>query len=232
MARQGPDFQLMVFSSSSILSPPTLLDSPRWRNMRIGLLGGSFNPPHKGHIHISLIALHTLRLDCIWWMVTPRNPFKSIREMLPFKQRFEMCKDIARHPGILVSDIEQRLDYIRSINTVRELKKRYPSTEFVWITGMDVAHQLHRWYKWRDLLDEIAMVHICRPPAYSVIRNNPVRLLGGRKHIYPSKASSYPLEPGRSYWILQKKMIDISSTNIRRGAYSSGKCFRHTILPV
>jgi nicotinate-nucleotide adenylyltransferase len=141
---------------------------------------------------------------------------------MPFEERFRLCEEFAWHPRIIVTDLEKDLGFTRSINTVRELKKRFPATSFAWITGMDVAHQLHRWYRWRDLLDEIAMVHICRPPAYSVIANTPVRLLSGRRHIYPETAARYSLQAGLSYWILQKKMIDISSTNLRRQKLLTG----------
>jgi nicotinate-nucleotide adenylyltransferase len=202
-------------SGSSIFSPPTLMDGPKWNGLRIGLLGGSFNPPHKGHLNISLIALKTLRLDCVWWMVTPQNPFKKTGDMEPFEKRFEMCGKFIDHPKILVSDIEQKLGFSRTINSVRVLKARYPGADFVWITGMDVAHELHRWHRWHELLDEIAMAHICRPPAYSVIRNTPVRMLAGRKHVYPVKAARHKLSPGKSFWILRKKMIDVSSSYLR-----------------
>ncbi|NCC22362.1 MAG: nicotinate-nicotinamide nucleotide adenylyltransferase [Alphaproteobacteria bacterium] len=184
--------------------------------MRVGLLGGSFNPPHEGHLHISLIAMAMLKLDCVWWVVTPQNPLKSPQGVLPFEERFSLCEDIARHPRIIVTAIEQQLKYNRTLYTVRALKRHFPKTEFVFVTGMDTAQMMHRWLRWKELLAEIATVHMGRPPAHSVIRATPMRMIGSQRHVYPRVAARYSLQPRTSYWVLQKKMIDISSTVLRR----------------
>jgi nicotinate-nucleotide adenylyltransferase len=188
--------------------------------MRVGLLGGSFNPAHKGHVHISLIAMQVMQLDCVWWLVTPQNPFKSRADMRPFDERFAQCKAIANHPRILVSDIENKLHSNRTLPTVRALKAHYPGTAFAWITGMDIAQEMHRWHRWRDLLNEISMVHMCRPPAHSVIRAAPLRLIDTQHHIHPPHPARYRLRANTSYWILQKKMMDISSSTLRQLAES------------
>lgn len=214
-SRQSLAMTTQPKSFNQCFTPPSLLESSRWQGQRIGLLGGSFNPPHKGHLHISLIAMEVLKLDFVWWMVTPQNPFKQADSTMPFEKRFELCRQTADHPRVLISSIENELGYTRTIHTIKKLKTHFPNTSFVWITGMDVVHQLHRWYKWKDLLDQIPMAHICRPPANSVIKNVPARMLRGRNHIYPSKASRYSLEPRNTYWILQKKMVNISSTDLR-----------------
>lgn len=200
----------------TIFSNPTLRNGPRWKNLRIGLLGGSFNPPHEGHIHISRIALASLNLHAVWWIVTPHNPLKKQSTLLPYEQRFQLCAEMAsRHPKIVVTDIERTLQTNITLHTVQRLKKAYPHTQFVWITGMDNALNLHKWNDWRILLKEICMLHITRHPAVSLTQRCPQRLLANHRHEILERGAAVPLVPGVSYWFLQKKMINISSTEIR-----------------
>ncbi len=198
----------------TLFALPQLRDSQRWKGMRVGLLGGSFNPPHEGHVHISLVALKGLELDAIWWLVTPQNPIKS-EKPLPLEERMRLSRDLITHPKILVTDIEKDLNTTVTYETVRKLKTHYPATQFVWISGMDNALNLHRWHKWRELLKEICMVHVTRMPAKSLIARSPLRMLSGQKHVVLNKAGKHPLESGTTYWMLQKKMVDVSSTQIR-----------------
>ncbi len=198
----------------ALLSPPHLLDGARWRGKRVGLLGGSFNPPHAGHVHISLSALQSLELDCIWWLVTPQNPLKDIQP-LPLRQRIELCENIAKHPQIIVSSLEKDLGTRKSVDTMRALKSRFSQTEFIWITGMDNAHELHHWSKWKELLSMVPMAHFARPPASTLAKNCPVRMLSQQKQIVTRRTGRQSLDSRRTYWIMQKKMLAISSTNIR-----------------
>lgn len=201
----------------SLITPPTLLDRQRWKNKRIGLLGGSFNPPHKGHVHISKIALNTLNLDYVWWLVTPLNPLKYSGDMMSYDERLAASQRIMQHPRIIVTDIERQLTTTNSYQTVLKLKKHYPHTQFAWITGMDNAHNLHLWNNWRDLLKEITMVHITRQPTVKLIRNCSVKMLSTQTHVIVDRGVKAPLVPRRTYWVLQKKMVNISSTDIRKG---------------
>jgi len=190
--------------------------SPIWRNKRIGLLGGSFNPPHEGHLHISKTALQALKLDYIWWLVTPQNPLKTSDGLKPYDERFNLCKKItASHPQIIISDVEQENNLTHSYDTLKQLHKHLPSTKFVWCTGMDNAHQFHLWYKWREILKTVATAHIARPPATSLIENCPLRMQSTQKHVFVNKSSAFPLNPEHSYWILEHKMNKLSSTQIR-----------------
>ena len=184
--------------------------------MRIGLLGGSFNPPHKGHLHISLAALNSLQLDAIWWLVTPQNPLKSDIAPLPLEQRMILSKNLVKHhPKIVITDIEKEMGTTITYHSIKTLKSRFPKTEFVWIMGTDNALGFHHWNNWRDLLAEIAMAHMTRSPATSLVRNCPARMQGGQRHIVVDKGGRFPLESGRTYWLLQKKMMNISSTDLR-----------------
>ena len=93
---------------------------------RIGLLGGSFNPAHRGHRHISLRAMRALRLDELWWLVSPGNPLKEgAKDMAPFEARMVSARRLARGTLIRVSDFEQREGTRFTVDTVRRLKRRY-----------------------------------------------------------------------------------------------------------
>lgn len=195
---------------------PHLLDGPRWAGLRVGLLGGSFNPPHTGHLHASLTALRMLKLDFIWWLVTPQNPFKVADETPPLAERVALCRNFTPHPQILVSDLEKDINATRSIDTLLALRKFFPQTDFAWITGMDIAHEFHRWHRWHDILKQIATVHIARPPFQSLVQDCPLRLTGGtQNHQVLSRAAKASLQPGNSYWILDAKLVKTSSTEIR-----------------
>ncbi len=183
--------------------------------MRVGILGGSFNPPHIGHVHISRMALKTLQLDAVWWLVTPQNPLKSKDDLLPMEKRIELSRDIMDHPKILVTGLEGKLDTDHTYGSVKILKKHFPVTQFAWITGMDNAHSLHLWHHWRALLGEICMVHITRHPPVKLIRQCPVRMLQTQRHIILTHGQKAALDSNTTYWLLQKKMVNISSTEIR-----------------
>lgn len=183
--------------------------------MRIGLLGGSFNPPHAGHVHISKAALKALKLDAVWWLVSPQNPIKDITP-LPLDERMSLCEKLVRHhPKISVSDLERDLDTNITYHTIKKLKSHFPHSRFVWISGMDNALGLHRWHNWQDLLKEICMVHIARAPAQSMVCKSPLKMLQSQKHIQIGHGGLLPLDSGTTYWMMQKKMVDLSSTKIR-----------------
>lgn len=198
----------------SIFSKPTLLNSHRWKNARVGLLGGSFNPPHEGHVHISLAALKGLHLDAVWWLVSPQNPIKEVKA-IPLQKRVEQCEALVDHPKILISDIEKDLGTSITYYSIKKLKQLYPHTDFVWISGMDNALGLHKWHHWKDLLGEICMVHLTRNPARSLVSQCPLRMYEKQKHVVIDKGGQYPLDSGVTYWMMQKKMVNISSTEIR-----------------
>lgn len=199
----------------SVFSPPSLHNSHRWSGLRVGLLGGSFNPPHEGHLHISKAALKGLALDAVWWLVSPQNPIKADKP-LPLDQRMILCNGLVDHPQILISDIEKDIGTNVTYFTVKKLKHRFPKTEFVWISGMDNARSLHEWNHWQKLLDEICMLHLTRNPAKSLVQACPLRMLNAQKHVFVEKSGQYPLNPNTTYWMMQKKIVNISSTEIRK----------------
>jgi nicotinate-nucleotide adenylyltransferase len=199
----------------SLYTPPHLLDS-RWRGMRIGLLGGSFNPPHAGHIHISEVAIKRLGLDYVWWMVTPQNPFKTSSETPPFEQRLEWCQTITKqHPKLIVSDLEQRFGTFRTVASLKNLNRRFAGVEFVFLIGSDLVKQFSRWEKWRDIPKLAPIAIIPRPPALDTIRFSPIAGMAGQNRIFINQAKKPVLSPGTLFDIRNGPMNPLSSTMIR-----------------
>jgi nicotinate-nucleotide adenylyltransferase len=124
---------------------------PHAPGLRIGLFGGSFNPPHVAHRAASLLALKRLRLDAIWWLVTPGNPLKDVRDLPPLETRLAAARRLARHPRIHVTGIEAALGTRYTCDTLRELLRRCPGVHFVWVMGADNLPEFHRWRGWRTI---------------------------------------------------------------------------------
>lgn len=130
---------------------------------RIGLLGGSFNPAHGAHRHISLVALDQLQLDQVWWLVSPLNPLKSAAGMAPLGSRLARAKAVARHPRIRVTALESQLGTRFAVDTVAALQRRFPQHQFIWLAGGDIVAELHRWRRWRDFLRAVPLAVVPRP---------------------------------------------------------------------
>jgi nicotinate-nucleotide adenylyltransferase len=136
---------------------------PVANGLRIGLLGGSFNLAHEGHVHASELALKRLKLDFVWWLVSPQNPLKPERGMAEFTHRLGVAKAQGRHPRILVTGIETALGTRFTLDTVRALKRRFPGVRFVWLMGSDNLIQVPRWRRWREIFRELPIAVVARP---------------------------------------------------------------------
>jgi nicotinate-nucleotide adenylyltransferase len=130
---------------------------------RIGLLGGSFNPAHRGHRRISLAALDALGLDEVWWLVSPGNPLKPAKEMAPFAARLASAKLMARRAPIRVSDFEARAGTRYTVDTLARLLRRHPRDRFIWLMGADTVAQFHHWKQWRRIACAVPIAVIARP---------------------------------------------------------------------
>lgn len=119
------------------------------------MLGGSFNPAHDGHRHLSLEALRRLRLDRIWWLVSPQNPLKARNGMAPLAQRIAEAERVARHPRITVTGVESRLGTVYTAETLHRLKRLFPRLRFVWLMGADNLAQIHHWRHWRAIFGAV-----------------------------------------------------------------------------
>jgi nicotinate-nucleotide adenylyltransferase len=131
---------------------------------RIGLLGGSYNPAHRGHRRVSLNAMRALRLDELWWLVSPGNPLKDgVGDMAPHIARVASAKAMARRSRIRVSSIEAQLGTRYTIDTLRGIRRRHPKDDFVWLMGADNLGQFHQWRQWRAIAREVPIAVIARP---------------------------------------------------------------------
>jgi len=197
-------------------TPPTLNNPAPWSNMRIGLLGGSFNPAHEGHLHIANLAMKNFGLDCIWWLVTPQNPLKDTADMASYHERFASVeKLIAGHPDMLATHLESELATQYTYDTVVALKKAFPATEFLFICGMDNAVIFHKWDRWQDLVREIPIVFIARNQMDAPAQDSPLRLFEGVPHLEATKGAETHLSKPGVYWLRYTPEMNISSTEIR-----------------
>ena len=131
---------------------------------RIGLLGGSFNPAHRGHRRLSLAALDALGLDEVWWLVSPGNPLKAgAKDMAPYPARLASARRQARRAPIRASDFETRAGTRFTIDTLRAIKRRYPGDAFIWLMGSDTVPNFHQWRRWREIARIVPIAVIPRP---------------------------------------------------------------------
>ena len=177
---------------------------------RIGLLGGSFNPAHAAHRHISLAALAQLRLDAVWWLGSPLNSLKSATSMAPLATRVARARQVARHPRIKVGALEAELGTRFAVDTVGALHRRFPAHDFVWIGGGDIVAELHRWRHWRRFLRSIPLAVVPRP-GVSLI-GAPALAWAGWSPTAPSRWTDAPLP---AIIRLQSRLRPESATAIR-----------------
>ncbi len=142
--------------------PPPIVSLAR-DGGRIGLLGGSFNPAHQAHRHISLIALRRLKLDAVWWLVSPQNPLKSTVGMASLERRLEKAREVAAHPDIHASAAEAALGTQYTVDTLEALIAKFPQAHFVWLMGGDSLASFHLWRRWRTIAKLLPIAVVARP---------------------------------------------------------------------
>lgn len=185
------------------------------RRVCVGLLGGSFNPAHAGHRHISLAALRELGLDEVWWLVTPQNPLKPVAGMAPLAERLASARAVARHLRIRVSGIESRLGTRYTADTLAALIRFFPRARFVWLMGADNLRQIPRWACWTRVFTSVPIAVFPRSP-YSL------RALGGmaaqrfaRARVSQRRARLLPGKKPPAWVFLPLRQHPASSTAIR-----------------
>lgn len=197
---------------------PTLKDGNRWRGLRIGLFGGSFNPPHAGHVHVAQLAKVKFGLDFVWWLVTPQNPLKESKHTKPYKDRYKNVESMLENlPKHLPTHLETQIKSQYTYETVSTIRNVFPQTEFLWICGMDNAYIFHKWERWQDIIQTMPVAFIARPPATDLVKSCPLRMTKNIvTHKYETRGAKTDLNNPAIYWLAGNKMLDISSTNIRK----------------
>lgn len=137
------------------------------RKRRVGLLGGSFNPAHEGHVHISRLALKHLALDELWWLVSPQNPLKPVKGMASLAKRMAAAQALAPDRRVKITDLERRLGTRFTVDTLEALQRHFPRIAFVWIAGADILEQLPRWRRWPQVMSRVPIAVFDRP-SYSL----------------------------------------------------------------
>ena len=184
--------------------------------MRIGLLGGSFNPPHEGHALITRLALRRLRLDRIWWLVTPGNPLKSLTGLAALKARVEAARGLDVGPKVVVSDIEAQIESRFTYDTLRWLKRRAPRVHFVWIMGADNLRQFHRWRHWRAIADLVPIVVVDRPGSTLRATSGRAGAALARWRVPEREATRFAAMRPPALLFLHGRRSKLSSTALRR----------------
>ena len=133
------------------------------RNLNVGLMGGSFNPPHEGHLFVAKTALKALNLNEIWWLVSPQNPLKSSKGMAPFNIRFQKTIEIAKHPKFRVLSLESSFKTKTTSSFLKKLIPRCPCINFIWLMGSDNLSQFHRWHKCEVISKSLPVAVFSRP---------------------------------------------------------------------
>ena len=181
----------------------------------IGLLGGTFDPPHKGHLYISLEAKKILKLDEIWWLITPKNPHKISRPTT-YKERVYNCKMLTKAHPIKIKEIEKKIKSTYSFETINFLQNHYENINFFWLMGADNIIHFHQWQKWRDIFMSIPIV-IFRRHGYNIkaLKSNTLKTFNNFKisfkYLNKKKFATLP-----AWTWINNREIKTSSTEIRK----------------
>ncbi len=184
--------------------------------MRIGLFGGSFNPPHAGHRHASLLALRRLNLDRVWWLVTPGNPLKDNDRLPPLAERLAAARRMARHTRIDVTGFEAAIGVRYSYATVDYLVRRCAGVRFVWLIGADSLAGFHRWRRWQDIAARLPIAVIDRPGSSFAPLNARAAVALARARIEESEAQKLPEMRPPAWVFLHGPRSPLSSTALRQ----------------
>lgn len=207
----------MAFKSAPVrfgsIRPKPPLVAP---GQRVGLLGGSFNPPHAAHRLISQIALRRLGLDAVWWVVTPGNPLKSHSELQPLAERLALCRRmIDGDARIRITAFEQDLPSPYTAATLSFLKLRYRDVRFVWLMGADNLATLHLWQQWREIAGMMPIAVVDRPNWRLASMASPAAHFLARSYVPEVHAGCLALMRPPAWTFLTGPLSDLSSTAIR-----------------
>ena len=182
--------------------------------MTVGLLGGSFDPPHGGHIHISRWALRRFRLDRVWWLVSPGNPLKA-EGPAALARRMAASRALVTHPRIVVSDLEARIGTRYTADTLDALQRMYPGVRFVWLMGADNLAGFHRWDRWDQIMEMMPVGVLARPGDQLAAGLSPAARRFQTARLSPRRAAALAWRSAPCWTLLTGPQVDMSSTEIR-----------------
>ncbi len=148
----------------SLYPDPNLLSAAAYRGVRVGLFGGSFNPAHRAHRQLAEYGLKALKLDVIWWLVSPQNPLKAGEDMAPITTRMASARKQIIGPRMLVTDLEARLGTQYTADTIHKIRQHFPYTDFTWMMGADSLRTFHLWENWQTIARTVPIAVFARPP--------------------------------------------------------------------
>ncbi len=187
----------------------------------VGLFGGSFDPPHQGHVHVTLEAMKAFGLDRVWWLVSPGNPLKQ-RGPAPLVRRMAAARDVMQHPHVEVTDIEALTGTRTTADTLAVLQRLYPEVRFVWLMGADNLAQFHQWKDWRRIMDSVPVGVIARPGDRISARMSPAARVYRRYRIDSNARHLLGRAEAPAWCFVNVPMVNVSSTEIRtRGGWKS-----------
>jgi len=189
-----------------------------WPGARIGIMGGSFNPPHEGHLVVARTALRRLRLDKLWWVVTPGNPLKTRHGLPDFTKRIEAVEALATDPRMIVTAFESELGTPYTAATIGFLKASHPRTQFVWVMGADNLATFHRWQNWRGIAASVPMAVIDRPGWRFPALASPAARAFAARRIPEARAARLPGLVPPAWVFLTTRLSNQSSTALRGDA--------------
>jgi len=180
----------------------------------IGLLGGSFDPPHAGHVHISVEALRRFGLDRVWWLVSPGNPLKT-QGPAPLARRMAACRALVRHPRIAVTDFEAQAGTRFTAETLNALRAARPGVHFVWLMGADNLAQFNRWQAWRDIMHAVPLGILARPGQRISARMSKAARIYRSYRIKGRRSQELAYAAPPAWCFVNVPMTALSSTKIR-----------------
>ncbi len=180
----------------------------------IGLLGGSFDPPHLGHVHITKRALKRFGLDRVWWLVSPGNPLKK-NPPAALAQRMAACREIMQHPRVDISDIEAQMGTKYTAETIKGLQLRYPRVKFIWLMGADNLAQFHLWQDWQWIVENIPIGVLARPGEQLQAGLSVMAQRYAQYRLPAAQAGALARSDAPKWALLGGPMHDISSSEIR-----------------
>lgn len=181
---------------------------------RIGLLGGSFDPPHQGHVHITRWALRRFRLNAVWWMVSPGNPLKD-QGPADIARRIAAAEAIIPRRKVIVSDIEIALETRYTADTLAGLRRLYPGVRFLWLMGADNLAQFHEWEDWRWIMETTPIGVLARPGAQIKARLSPAARRYRRWRVPRRDVGRLAAMKAPAWTMLTGPMSRLSSSEIR-----------------